>query len=196
MLQFYITQEFLQFNDEVFKSVIREQQIKIAYVTTRDPIALSLCLTFQKRVALESFLFEHHFPVDISLKDIDHSQFRLARHSDSPRIIDVSKDFYGDVESEIKNKRLYVLTSRENLLGIGYINTQFCSPRSANLGMYTNTSFRRQNVGSYLLQKLVEECHDCGLLPIAACYHENIGSKRTLEKAGFVAYDRMVLAYF
>lgn len=196
LLQFFIAQEFSQFSVEAFESVIHEQQIKKAYVTTRDPIALSLCLTFQKHVALESLLFEHRFPSDISLKEFGDSQFRLARHSDAERIIDVSGNFYGDVESEIKSERLYVLSSLENLLGIGYMSTQYCSHHSANLGMYTNASFRRRNVGSYILQKLVEECHDSGLLPIAACYHENNGSKRTLEKAGFTAYDRTVLVSF
>ncbi len=196
LLQFFITQEFSRFSVEAFESVVHEQQIKRAYVTTRDPMALSLCLTFQKRVTLESLLFEHRFPSDISLQEIGDSQFRLARHSDAQRIVDVSGDFYRDVESEIKSQRLYVLTSRENLLGIGYMGTQFCSPRSANLGMYTNASFRRRNVGSYILQKLVEQCHDSGLSPIAACYHENDESKRTLEKAGFAAYDRTVLVSF
>ena len=145
---------------------------------------------------MEAFLFEHCFLTDISLQEIRDSQFRLARHSDAQRIVDVSGDFYGDVESEIKSERLYVLTSRVNLLGIGYLGTQFCSPRSANLGIYTNASFRRRNVGSYITEKLVEECYDSDLAPIAACYHENVESKRTLEKAGFVTHDRTLLVSF
>ena len=196
LLQFFITADCSRFSVEAFESVLGEQQIKSAYVTTRDPMALSLCLTFQKRVALEAFLFEHCFLTDISLQEIRDSQFRLARHSDAQRIVDVSGDFYGDVESEIKSERLYVLTSRVNLLGIGYLGTQFCSPRSANLGIYTNASFRRRNVGSYITEKLVEECYDSDLAPIAACYHENVESKRTLEKAGFVTHDRTLLVSF
>ncbi len=196
LLQFFMTADFSRFSVEAFESVLGEQQIKSAYVTTRDPMALSLCLTFQKRVDLEALLFEHRFLSDISLQEIGDSQFRLACHSDVQRVVDVSGDFYGDVESEIKSERLYLLTSRENLPGIGYLGTQFCSPRSANLGMFTNTSFRRQNVGSYILQKLVEECHGNGLSAIAACYHENVESKRTLEKAGFVTYDRTLLVSF
>jgi len=196
LLQFFITADFSRFSVEAFESVLGEQQIKSAYVTTRDPMALSLCLMFQKRVALEALLFEHRFPTDISLQEIGDSQFRLARHSDAQRIVDVSGDFYGDVESEIKRERLFLLTSREDLLGIGYLGTQFCSPRSANLGMYTNASFRRRNVGSHILQNLVEECHDGGLSPIAACYHGNVESKRTLEKAGFVTCDRTLLVSF
>jgi GNAT superfamily N-acetyltransferase len=196
LLQFYVSEEFSGFSVEAFESMLGETGIRRAYVTTRDPLALSLCLTFQKSVALESFLFEHRFATDISLQGIPSSQFRLVDHSDAAKIREVSGDFYGDVESEIKSKHLYVLTAGEDLLGIGYLSTRFCNIDSANLGMYTNPSFRRRSVGSYLLQKLVEECRANGLVPIAACYHENPESKRTLEKAGFVSYDRTLLVSF
>jgi GNAT superfamily N-acetyltransferase len=196
LLQFFVREEFSQSSIELFETILRERQVRHAYVTTRDPLALSLCLTYQKDIALESYLFEHRFPTDIKLKDIGSSRFRLAVDSDLEQIREASGDFYGDVESAIKKSILYVLTGKTGLLGVGYLSTEFCSPGAANLGMFTSMRFRGRGIGSYVLQRLVGECRSRGLLPIAACYHENLESKRALEKAGFVSYDRTLLVSF
>jgi GNAT superfamily N-acetyltransferase len=196
LLQFYISEEFLQFSIAAFEALLNDKKIKLAYVTTRDPLALSLCLTFQTKVALEAYLFEHCFSTNIELKNISNPLFRLAGKEDLTNIIEVSGDFFRDVESDVNSNNLYLLTESKNILGIGYLNAQYCSGNSANAGMFTNPTFRRRYVGSYILQKLVEECRTNDLLPIAACFHENLASKRTLEKAGFVSYDRTFLVSF
>jgi GNAT superfamily N-acetyltransferase len=196
LLQFYISEDFLQFSISAFDTLLHDKEIKLAYVTTRDPLTLSLCLTFQEKIALESYLFEHRFSTDIELKNISDPRFRLAEQEDLTSIIDVSGDFFYDVESDVNSDNLYLLTESKTILGIGYLNAKYCSGNSANVGMFTNPTFRRRNVGSYILQKLVAECRAKRLLPIAACFHENLASKRTLEKAGFISYDRTFLVYF
>lgn len=196
LLQFCVAQEFSSVAVGAFELLLTELGVTRAYVTTRDPLALSLCLTFQKSLALESFLFDHRTDTEIALDGVRDARLRLADRSDAVQVVEVSGDFFGDVESEIDHRSLYVLHGADALLGVGYRSSRFCSGRSANLGMFTNPSFRRRNVGACLLQELVKRCREDGLTPIAACYHENPASKRTLEKAGFVSLDRTFLVSF
>ena len=196
LLQFFIVPEASAFSVGAFESMLAEIDVACAYVTTRDPLALSLALTFQKSVALESFLFDHCTDTEIPLDGVSDPRLRRAAPADAAQIVAVSGDFYGDVESEIDQRRLYVLHGADALLGVGYRNSRFCSGQSANLGIYTNPSFRRRNVGTFLVQELAKRCRKDGVVPIAACYHENLASKRTLEKAGFVSLDRTFLLRF
>jgi GNAT superfamily N-acetyltransferase len=46
--------------------------------------------------------------------------------------------------------------------------------------------FRRRGLGSYLVQELKRVCYERGNIPAARCNPQNIASRKTLQKAGFV----------
>jgi GNAT superfamily N-acetyltransferase len=46
--------------------------------------------------------------------------------------------------------------------------------------------FRRRGLGSFLVQELKRVCYEGGHVPAARCNVDNVASRRTLQKAGFV----------
>jgi len=46
--------------------------------------------------------------------------------------------------------------------------------------------FRMRGFGTYLVQELKRICYQAGSIPCARCNTENVASRRTLQKAGFV----------
>jgi GNAT superfamily N-acetyltransferase len=46
--------------------------------------------------------------------------------------------------------------------------------------------FRRRGLGSFLVQELKRVCYEGGHVPAARCGVDNVASRRTLQKAGFV----------
>ena len=46
--------------------------------------------------------------------------------------------------------------------------------------------FRRRGIGTYIVQELKRICYELGSIPCARCNPDNIASRRTLQKAGFV----------
>jgi GNAT superfamily N-acetyltransferase len=46
--------------------------------------------------------------------------------------------------------------------------------------------YRRRGLGSFLVQELKRICYELGSIPCARCNPDNIASRRTLQKAGFV----------
>jgi GNAT superfamily N-acetyltransferase len=46
--------------------------------------------------------------------------------------------------------------------------------------------FRRLGLGSYLIQELKRVCYEHGSVPAARCSPQNVASRKTLQKAGFV----------
>lgn len=54
--------------------------------------------------------------------------------------------------------------------------------------------FRRRGFGAYLVQELKREAYALGAIPAARCNPNNIASRRTLQKAGFVPYSHILNA--
>lgn len=52
--------------------------------------------------------------------------------------------------------------------------------------------FRRRGLGSYLVQELKRVCYEKGSIPCARCNTDNIASRKTLQKAGFVPCAHML----
>jgi hypothetical protein len=52
--------------------------------------------------------------------------------------------------------------------------------------------FRRRGFGSYLVQELKRVCYESGSIPAARCSPDNVASRKTLQKAGFVPYANIL----
>lgn len=54
--------------------------------------------------------------------------------------------------------------------------------------------YRRRGLGSYLVQELKRACYALGAIPGARCNPTNLGSRQTLQRAGFVPYAHILNA--
>ena len=63
-----------------------------------------------------------------------------------------------------------------------------------DLYMEVAEPFRRRGLGSYLVQELKRVCYEQGSVPAARCNPQNVASRKTLQKAGFVPCGHMVKA--
>jgi GNAT superfamily N-acetyltransferase len=52
--------------------------------------------------------------------------------------------------------------------------------------------FRQRGFGAYLVQELKRVAYELGSIPGARCSPENVASRRTLQKAGFVPYAHIL----
>ena len=66
----------------------------------------------------------------------------------------------------------------------------------ADVGMIVSKKYRRKGVGTYLLALLKQKAGQQGLKPICSCEAGNIGSRKAVENAGFIARNRVVQLSF
>ena len=52
--------------------------------------------------------------------------------------------------------------------------------------------FRRRGLGAYLVQELKRAAYELGSIPCARCSPDNVASRSTLQKAGFVPYAHIL----
>jgi GNAT superfamily N-acetyltransferase len=60
------------------------------------------------------------------------------------------------------------------------------NPPYGDIWMDVEPAHRRRGLGAWLVQELKRECYELGAVPAARCNPENVASRQTLQKAGFV----------
>lgn len=66
------------------------------------------------------------------------------------------------------------------------------NPPYADIAMEVAPVFRNRGVGQFIVQEMKRVCREAGLTPAARCPPGNVGSRRTLERAGLLPNGRIL----
>jgi GNAT superfamily N-acetyltransferase len=127
--------------------------------------------TFAQDVAGESILFHDKF--NTCLTAPAGAAFRLAREADQLEISVKQLPSHGVVEFNGK------VVAKGGILF--HYNRPF-----GDIYMEVAEPIRRKGFGGYLVQELKRVCYEMGSVPAARCGPQNIASRETLQKTGFV----------
>jgi predicted acetyltransferase len=153
-------------------------------------------------------LFEDHKRVEPLLNNYPSAQFRLAAPADAEQLAEFygQNDEYEDTEAIITafgdrlnyaraligQEQVYVLVNDNELIGAGECRISNGQTPYADLGMITGKKHRRQGIGLYILAMLKQECYQRSAKPICSCAADNLPSRKTIEKAGFITQHRLL----
>ncbi|WBW95169.1 GNAT family N-acetyltransferase [Oceanirhabdus sp. W0125-5] len=197
LVQFYVSREYYNNAPEIFNNIIKSNKVKKAAVPTKEVDYLTLCLDSQKSLEVDMYLFEDNQNMNHKFNTFSSSTFRLANKGDIDSIRLKCDDAYdGYYENLIENDNLFVLYDGNSLLGIGEFRIIRSNEKYGDIGVVVAEEYRRRGIGTYIIKKLKEHCYSKGLKPMACCDIENLASKSTLEKAGFIANHRVLNVQF
>lgn len=139
---------------------------------SNDPLLTVMLHTFARAVVSESILFHDrlttaHRPPDGTV--------RRATADDVHRIFPHHAEPVGD----------WVIEVAGAVGATGGILFHYNRP-DGDIYMEVAEPFRRRGLGSYLVQELKRICYEGGSVPAARCSPDNIASRKTLQRAGFV----------
>jgi GNAT superfamily N-acetyltransferase len=77
-------------------------------------------------------------------------------------------------------------------VGKGGILFHYARPYG-DLYMDIDSAERRRGLGSWLVQELKRECYALGAVPCARCNPDNVASRQTLQRAGFVPCGQILV---
>ena len=77
------------------------------------------------------------------------------------------------------------------LVATGGLATHY-NPPYRDIYMEVAAAHQRRGVGSWLVQELKRLCYETGGVPAARCQHENVRSRRTLQRAGMFPCARIL----
>ena len=205
--QFFVFTE----NDsgKILKQLIATGQVNTAVAGTNDPSFLANCfkLTNNFTITVNTYLFQDDQMPDLpSLPQ--NAVLRLAQLDDLERLANFygrnneyedadaieanSGDRLNYAQALIENEQVFLLTDEVVIFGIGECRFSQTQPSFADVGMIVDKLHRRQNLGTTLLIHLKKHCYDNGRKPICSCAAENVASRKTIKKAGFINTDRIL----
>lgn len=209
LLQFYVNNPALA--DDLFACVLDTGYVATAVAATLDPPYLSLCLDRQKKVAINTYLFHDHAPVSLP-SPYPEAEFRLAtpahlhdlvefygrndEYEDQQNIAASFGNRLGYAQALIARQQVFLLQTQEAIVAIGECRLSQSQPTVADLGMIVDVAHRRRGLGAYILTRLKTHAIHHGRQPICSCAADNIPSRKTIEKAGFVTQHRLLDIWF
>lgn len=212
LVAFYLSREYENQGEAALAYVLGEHGIKVALAGTNDAYFLSLCLDIASSSRVHTLLFEDHLQAVPELEGFEELSFELASKDDFPDIFahycaisgsldeDSMESGYegikGYIQSVMDEHQIFVLRERGKLIATSECRISETQKPYADVGMIVAEAQRCKGVGSHILARAKAFCYEREALPICSCEADNIGSKKAIQKAGFISRHRVVLAEF
>ncbi|MCR8656688.1 GNAT family N-acetyltransferase [Paenibacillus endoradicis] len=204
LLQFHLLEEFRMLAQDIFRFIISCKNISNAICSTIEPFYLSLCFDLTRKISINSYLFYDGIRIKPSLSNFNNKIFKKATLGDLEEVIDfytINTEGSGEwirdfIEQLLLREQLFILYNDRKILGTGECIISQKQKPYADVGMVVSREHRRMGIGTYILTLLKEHCYEVNCRPICSCSQTNIGSKKTIEKAGFISSHRILNVTF
>ena len=189
LMEFFIQDDQLTEKENLFMTIIEQFGIKSVYCKSFDLVLLSYCLTYSRSNKLVGYLFEYSHALQYVSIDSKLS-VRLATLDDVSFLNSFDNEILEEGEEitpYVKNNSVYMFMSGEELIGCGYLFNVIPGRKYYDVGMWVNKPYRGKGYASQIISYLTKYCLENDFVPTAGCATNNIASRRTLEKCGFIS---------
>jgi GNAT superfamily N-acetyltransferase len=145
---------------DLFGKLLEESQATAMEVQTNDVLITVMLHAWARNVATEKIIFED------KLTTAHAFEGAVLRHREEP-----DRDWAVEIDGAVA--------------ATGGILYHYNRP-FGDIYMEVAEPYRRCGLGCFLVQELKRICYELGSVPCARCNPDNIASRRTLQKAGFV----------
>jgi len=193
LAEFYINPEYLSFSEDIFKTIIENHAITKAYAKSFDLLMVESCMHMKKLSRIIGYLFRDMEP-DWQFIEDEKITVHLAKHADKKTIVPVKEGLF-DHDDEVKyvilNKNMFMYSFEDRFIGCGIFQQTIKGRNNYDIGMLVHPDHREKGFGTYVIRHLTQHCHNNNWRPTCGCAVENTGSRKTLEKAGFITKHSM-----
>lgn len=203
LLQYFIRDEFISKSKEIFKYILEQYNIPKGFIGTNDIKSLALFLDFNKKVCTHTFLYKDIERTDI-ISPIKGIKILTATEEDLQKVMDYhinSLNMKGRwikpyCSGLIAKGQIILFIKNQKIIGIGEKRRSETQEKYAHLGVTVAKEYRSKGVGSFILSYLKKECYRNRMIPICSTSIDNVASQKTIMKAGFFAYHRILEVMF
>jgi GNAT superfamily N-acetyltransferase len=176
--EFYVVPQWRNRIFDLFSELLSVTGSRRIETQSNDPLLTAMLHTFSRDVLSESILF--HDKLTTRLEAPSGAAFRLANEADQLEISVQQLRSHGVVEVN------GAVVAKGGILF--HYNRPF-----GDIYMEVAEPFRKQGLGGYLVQELKRVCYEQGSIPSARCNPQNIASRKTLQKTGFVPCGHILI---
>lgn len=191
LLEFYLEQEFIKKCEFVFREILSNYDFRRVYCKSFDSVLLKCCLSLDCKHKVIGTLFRDH--INNEYAKTDEFTVKTATEQDTDILISCEDGLY-ESEDElyymISNRNILMFYDGNDLAGCGFLIRVHENYRYYDIGMWVNPPFRNRGIATKIISYLKKVCADNAYIPICGCAANNIASRKTLERNGFISkYD-------
>ncbi len=194
LIEYFIIQKYVFLADSILMRIVDDFSITKGVCKTFDHLFLSCCVGIQKKMRVVGVLFRTYHPAS-DIGQHREISVRQATIADEKHIIEINEEVFDhdhEVLEYIHKKQLLIFEKEGTPVGFGIFSRVIEGRPDFDIGMLVEKGFRGQGLGQFIISYLADYCFSWGWRPVAGCAVDNIASRRTLEKAGFIADYRML----
>lgn len=180
VFEFFVESEARAETFRLFSALVQEGGATHVEAQTNDRWLAAMLLTCGREVEAEKLLFADEVTTEFAARG---AVFRGARPEDAARVFAHELEPVGD----------YVLEVDEEIAATGGVMYHY-NPPYGDVFMEVAPKFRRRGLGTYLVQELKRVCRKAGKVPCARCDLDNVASRQTCLRAGFLPVGCVVRA--
>ena len=170
--EFYVLPQFRNRMFDLFESFLKRSEAVAIETQSNDPLLTPILHVFGHDVVVESILFADGMTTILAANGL------TVRRSTANDVMAISQNHLDDGAR-------WVAELDGNIVATGGILFHYNRPYG-DIFMKVVESQRRRGIGSYVVQELKRVAYETGNVPAARCNKDNIASRKTLQKAGFV----------
>jgi GNAT superfamily N-acetyltransferase len=177
--EFFVEPEHRMRTFDAFTSFLPASEAKTIETQTNDRFLAVLLDVFTRNIRAESILFEDAF------------ETALHPHGAGFRAT-TAEDIAVLTHLELDDGAKWVATMHGEVAGAGGVLYHYNRPYG-DVYMKIGEPHRQLGLGAYLVQELKAACRRDGSVPAARCNVDNLASRKTLQKAGFVPCGTLIV---
>jgi GNAT superfamily N-acetyltransferase len=155
----------------MFRELLAASKATHIEAQTNMPLMLLMLYDCAQQITAENILFQDAFATQLPCPS---GVFRQATPEDNQPDSD------------------WVIESNGAIVATGGFLCHY-NPPYGDVYMGVAETARRQGFGSYIVQEVKRVCYQAGRRPAARCNPDNIASRKTLQKAGFLPCGRLLV---
>jgi GNAT superfamily N-acetyltransferase len=172
IIEFYVSPEYRARVFRLFEVLLVATGARYIETQSNGALLAHMLLAWSRDVVSESILFEDRFTTD------------LPANEAAVRQVTPEAEIHTAMERRSGGGE-WQLVVDGTTVGEGGILFHYNRPYG-DIHMEITEQFRRSGLGSYFVQELKRACRALGATPAARCNPDNLASRYTLQRAGFV----------
>lgn len=178
IFEFYLLPAQRRHAFRLFELLLETSGARLMVVQSNDALLAAMLHTYARDISSEAIVF--HDGVTTTLGPNGATLEKLTADADTEAAIAQRQ---GGTEWQLRLDGDVVAT--------GGILFHYNEPYG-DVFMDVAEPFRRRGLGAYLVQELKRVAYELGSIPCARCSRDNVPSRKTLQKAGFVPFAHIL----
>jgi GNAT superfamily N-acetyltransferase len=178
ILEFYVLPDHRSRAFDLFEAFLGESGARLMEIQSNDLLLAAMLHTYARGIWSESVVFRDDITTTLAANG---AVLQQVTSDDEVRCAIDERAGGGE----------WLLHVDGELAGKGGILFHYNRPYG-DVYMEIDERFRRRGFGSYLVQELKRVAYQLGSIPAARCNPDNVPSRKTLQKAGFVPYAHIL----